>query len=101
MAVFRERLEAIPDMPSGALDHAEARHRVGRKEFGLAYLGRRNCREGQEEGADGLNYSAYHWLKGRRYGIEEINPRLLSAARHFAAAHQELQLAEAESAFEL
>lgn len=94
IVTFRAQLEAIPDTPSDALNHAYRRTVAGRKEFGLEYLNRDNCAEGREEAADGQNYSMYHWLKGRRYGVEEINPHLLSAARHFALAHRDLSLAE-------
>lgn len=94
VATFQNRLRTIPDTPTEALDHAYQRTVAGRKEFGLEYLTRENCAEGREESADGVNYSMYHWLKGRRYGVEEINPHLLSAARHFALAHRDLSLAE-------
>lgn len=96
LAVFRSRLEALPNTPTAALDHAWQRHETGRKIFGLEYLARNNPAEGREESADGCNYSFYSWLKARRHGIEEINPHLLAAARKFAQAHHELLLAEAE-----
>lgn len=96
LGVFRGRLESLPGMPGAALDHARQRELTGRKEFGLQYLGRNNFAEGREEAADGVNYASYAWLKGRRYGIEEINPHLLAAAHHFAQAHQHLIRAEVE-----
>jgi hypothetical protein len=94
VAIFHGRLEAIPGMPTAALDHARERNRTGREIFGLAYLDRNNPAEGREESADGVNYAFYDWLKGRREGREEINPHLLAAARYFALAHQELLRAE-------
>lgn len=101
LAVFRDRLEALPGMPGAALDHACQRELAGRKEFGLQYLSRNNYAEGREEAADGVLYSALAWLEGRREGIEEISPHLLSAARHFALAHHDLLLAETERGSEL
>ena len=92
--MFRGRLEGIPNTPGAALDHARQRELAGRKEFGLRYLDRNNYAEGREEASDGVNYSMYAWLRGRRFGVEDIDPHLLAAARHFALAHQELIFAE-------
>jgi hypothetical protein len=94
LAEFRQQLEAIPDFPKEALDHAYRREVAGRKEFGLEYLNRNNPVEGMEEAADGCNYSFYHWLRRRREGVEEIDPNLLEAARHFALAYRALLRAE-------
>lgn len=99
LAVFTDRLKAIPGFPVAALEHAHAREVAGRKQFGLEYLNRNNPVEGCEEAADGINYSFYHWLRQRREGVEEINPRLLAAARYFALAYEELRLAEGDNAF--
>lgn len=90
LAAFRDRLEALPDTPGAAVDHAR---QIRRK--GLGYLDRNNDEQGRDRAAQGINLAADAWLKGRRYGVEEINPHLLSAARYFALAHHQLLLAEA------
>lgn len=88
---FAQFLRAVPGLPEAAIAHAHRRLVAGRAEFGLTYLTRDDCREGQEEAADGHNYAFFEWLRDRRHGVEEIHPSLLMAARCFAEAYQHLE----------
>lgn len=87
---FFKQIAALPGVTPSMIEHCRQRERAGREEFGLAYLGRNNPLEGQEEGGDGGNYSFFETLKDIRAGEQEIDPDLLDAAHHFALAHAAL-----------
>jgi len=87
---FLRQLSPLPGVTGRVVQHSQARERAGRTEFGLEYLSRNNPLEGQEEAADGLNYSFFETLKDIRAGEQEIDPDLLDAAHHFALAHAAL-----------
>ena len=91
LAAFQAEVAKLPSVNAGILIDSHRRERAGRVEFGLKYLGRDNAAEGLEEAADGLNYAYFCWLNDRRAGTEEIDPDLLTAAHHFALAHQALE----------
>ena len=73
---------------------AEEREQEGRERYGLAYLGKRNELEAQEEGADLANYLAFAIFQARQRGEDEEWSTALEAARHaflaceFAMRHE-------------
>ena len=87
LAAFQAEVAKLPGVTPGILIDSHRGERAGRGIYGLAYLGRDNCKEGQAEGSDGLNYAYFDWLNDRRGGIEEIDPDLLDAAHHAAGMY--------------
>lgn len=84
-----EKLQAFFDraqIPANLADGCHAREQVGRKHFGLEYLGRDNVQEFLEEMADGVNYLAFQTLCDIRGGAAESDPALIEAAYYLGEA---------------
>jgi|GEM_PF-2067620 len=94
VAEFFGRLkEAVPFDPAIDPLIAEARRRElgGRRRFGNSFHGRENWREGCEEAADGALYAMLQTLVNRRKGESQEIALALTAAHHFAKAHEALR----------
>jgi hypothetical protein len=95
VAAFFDRLEdsafpgAVPESFHAFRRQCEAREKAGRKHFGLAYLSRKNLREGAEEEADAVIYRHLHMLQRLRdAGDDEGIALVLEACRHSYEAYR-------------
>ena len=89
-SMFPVSLDDLPDWWERFRMHCEARELAGRSRFRHSLCRRNNPGEGMEEAADGALYALFDCLVSRRAGEDEEIDIALTAAYHFAKAHEAL-----------